>query len=153
MDPTTALGIAGNTFQFVDFASKLISKGAEYYQSANGALLEQTEVGAAAHNLAVLNEALKDSVIKSTTCGDSAQSSANDTITKGLWDANEQCHIIAQELGKALDTLKLSGRHRGWNSFRQALRSLWSEKKINHLSARLSQAREQLVVYLLVSLR
>jgi hypothetical protein len=37
MDPLTALGLVGNVVQFVDFALKLISTGAEIAGSAGGA--------------------------------------------------------------------------------------------------------------------
>jgi hypothetical protein len=38
LDPVSALGIAGNILQFINFASKVLSKGTQYYKSTDGAL-------------------------------------------------------------------------------------------------------------------
>lgn len=51
MDPLTALGLASNIVQFVDFASKLISQSHEIYQSADGALEDNVALEHVAKNL------------------------------------------------------------------------------------------------------
>jgi hypothetical protein len=156
IDPLTALGIAGNVIQFVDFASKLVSKGGQYYRSADGALLQHTELSAAAENLQRLSHGLGTSLrieqsIPSTKPYEPLRE--YNLAELGLWHANSECYKLAKELSKALEDLKVSGKHRRWESFRQAFRTLWSEEKIETLSKRLDSARAQLVIHLLVHLR
>ena len=148
MDPVTALGIASNVIQFVEFAGKLISRSSRYYRSADGSDLEYTEIVAAASNL----EKLAGTVQKSTV---NAASRINkvDVAQQGLLDASRQCQRIAQEMTDVLSTLMKPGQQNRWNSIRQAFRAIWSEEKIDKLSVRLSHAREQLVLYLLFEWR
>jgi hypothetical protein len=42
MDPLTALSVAACVVQFVDYGTKLLSKGRELYKSADGALWENS---------------------------------------------------------------------------------------------------------------
>jgi hypothetical protein len=44
LDPFTTLSLVGNLIQFIDFSSKLVTKGREIYRSADGALRENLEV-------------------------------------------------------------------------------------------------------------
>ena len=59
MDPLTALGLAANIVQFVDFTSKLISQSHEIYRSADGALEDHVALENVANNLSKLSDELK----------------------------------------------------------------------------------------------
>jgi len=59
MDPLTALGLAANIIQFVDFASKLLSTGQELYQS--GASAPNLELSLVADDVLLLCTKLKNS--------------------------------------------------------------------------------------------
>lgn len=48
LDPVSALGIAANVLQFVDVASKVVSRSTQYYKSFDGSLLEYAELAAIA---------------------------------------------------------------------------------------------------------
>jgi len=72
---------------------------------------------------------------------------------QGLWDANNECYKLAEEFSRALQDLQVSGKHRRWESFRQAFKTVWSEEKVESLYKRLSNAREQLMIHLLVHMR
>ena len=77
-----------------------------------------------------------------------------DCVVQGLLDANSQCHATAAEMVETMNSLKQSAKHRAWKSFRQAFRSFSSEAKLRKsLSKRMTQAREQLMVSLLVQIR
>jgi hypothetical protein len=54
MEPLAALGIASNIIQIVDFASRLVSRGHELYQSADGRLAGHDVLDSAAENLSTL---------------------------------------------------------------------------------------------------
>jgi hypothetical protein len=62
MDPLTALSVAGNIIQFVDFSYKLISSSYKLYESASGALVENLELEAIAESVLELNVKVKDSL-------------------------------------------------------------------------------------------
>ena len=152
MDPVSALGLAANVFQLVDFTTKLIARGSEYHhRHKDGGSLQLAELNTAAENLAALTRTLDLSKLHSLDFEDATHSSDRDIILSGLLKTSDQCRRLAQELSGALEGLTVPAG--GWKSFRQALSSLWSEEKINKLSARLADAREQLVVYLLVNLK
>ena len=156
IDPLSALGIAGNVIQFVDFASKLVSKGGQYYRSVDGALIQHTELSAATENFRRLSSGLATSLRLEQSMLNPRPGQPPrkyNLAEQGLWDANSECYTLAEELTKALQDLKVSGKHRRWESFRQAFRTLWSEEKIETLSKKLISAREQLMIHLLVHMR
>ena len=51
MDPLTIVSLVANIGQFVDFTGKLISKSVEIYGSAEGVLVENTEIEATVNDL------------------------------------------------------------------------------------------------------
>lgn len=51
MDPLTALGLASNIVQFVDYSSKIISTSRQLYNSASGAREEYLELELLARNI------------------------------------------------------------------------------------------------------
>ncbi|KAK0106604.1 hypothetical protein ONS96_004225 [Cadophora gregata f. sp. sojae] len=61
MEALAALGVAAAVVQFLDFSSKLISKGQQLYHSKNGALIENTEMEEASRRLQGLTETLQTS--------------------------------------------------------------------------------------------
>jgi hypothetical protein len=156
IDPLSALSIAGNVIQFVDFTSKLISKGSQYYKSIDGALLEHTELSAVAQSLQRLNRGLGASMRleqSMLTVRPDLPPQKYNLAEQGLWDANNECYKLAEEFSRALEDLQVSGKHRRWESFRQAFKTVWSEEKVESLYKRLSNAREQLMIHLLVHMR
>jgi hypothetical protein len=58
MEAIVGLSFAAAVVQFVDFSTKLVSKGQRYYQSADGALAENSEMEEASKQLQVLTEPL-----------------------------------------------------------------------------------------------
>lgn len=61
MEPVAALGVAAAVVQFVDFSSRLVSKGHELYHSATGELAENAEMEKASKRLQELVEPLQSS--------------------------------------------------------------------------------------------
>ncbi|KAF2085306.1 hypothetical protein K490DRAFT_67957 [Saccharata proteae CBS 121410] len=51
MDPVSAIGLAGNIFQFIDFAAKLFSEAQNIYESVTGLPDEHQELKIIAHRL------------------------------------------------------------------------------------------------------
>lgn len=165
MDPITALAVSASVFQFIDFAGKIISKGTEYYHSADGALPEHVKIAAVAANLASLTARVRDSasidfdarvekeVAEAERKNSPPPPQAYKLSVQGLLDANKQCYGVASEIMQAMEDLRLREKHQAWNSIRHAFHSVCSEAKLESLSRRMTNAQEQLTINLLVQMR
>jgi hypothetical protein len=150
MDPITALGLAANVVQFLTFAGGIISKSAEIYSSADGQLVEQQELRIVANNLQALAIALP----KSKGSRHHGNPNSSEVLSdQQLGELCKECRGVSHELLGALSALQVNGKHKRWNSFRQALNSVWSEDKINALELRVNRYRSQIDTALLFSLR
>lgn len=145
MEPLTALGLAANLIQFVDFASKLVTRARETYKSVDGALVENSELQAVTENLQTLTGRLHVSSKGQVNHFSSAE--------KQLHDLCSGCRDATAQLLAALERLKTKGNHNRWSSFRQALESVWKESEIQSLATRLERFRRQIDTTLLVLLR
>jgi hypothetical protein len=130
MDPLTALGLASNIVQFVDFTSKLISTTHSLYTSTSGAKAEHLELEALANTLRGLadNAAPPSQGIKNVSFEEST-----------FIELGDMCRGVSDELLSVLQSLRVKGSHRGWKSFIQALKSEWKQKEISALEARLDR--------------
>lgn len=117
MDPLSALGIAGNVIQFVDFATKLFKEGREVYCSGTAASQEARSLSNIAKELSTLNNSFTTDDLKSL----------------GLRDVASQCSLIARDLLAAVDKLTVTKGNRLWISFVVALRSVLNERDIQKL--------------------
>lgn len=147
LEPISALSVAAAVVQFAEFCSKLISKGNQYHRSTDGALVEHTELTAAAASLVNLTKDLDGSLKLIRQPG--KISSEEESLKAVL----EDCRKIASEFVAVLDTFKVPAVHKRWKSFRQAFKTMWNKDKIEEMLRRLNVAREQLVIHLLVVLR
>jgi hypothetical protein len=145
-DPLTALSLASNILQLISFASDLISKGHEIYKSVDGKLVEHLELEAVTRSLRDLSRSLIESKL-----GDSTKKLSH--TDEQLLVLSRHCNVLAGELIDAIQRLKVGEKKTAWNSFRQALRSVWNEEKIERLSDRLENYRRQIDTTLLISLR
>jgi phage terminase small subunit len=133
MDPLTALGLASNIVQFVDFTSKLISATHSLYESTSGAKSEHLELETLAKTLRSLAD----------DAAPPSQGMTNfSTEDATLIDLGNRCRDVSDELLAVLQSLRVKGSHRGWKSFVQALRSEWKQKEISALEARLNRIGE-----------
>lgn len=161
--PLDALSIAAAVVQFVEFSSRIISKGNEYHKSADGALVENKELEAVATNVEELSARLHQSLdskakraLKKNLERSSNSQNQDQPLSieeQALRAVVDKCEVLATELLVALEQLKLSGRGSRWKSFRQAFKTVWTKEKIEAMLAKLGQAQQQLVVNLLVVLR
>ena len=148
MDPLSALSIATSTVQFLDFGCKLFSKSKEIYTSADGALIDQRQSEDACKRLKELTECLK----KSLRVDQNGRLSPEDTAIHTICN---DCVEISNEMLMMFEKLRVHDgvRHRRWESFRKALISVWSKKKVNEMASRLQRYKQELGTHILVSLR
>jgi len=62
IDPLSALGLAANVVQFIEFTANLISKGHQIHRAADGSLVENLELEAITHHIRRLNDDILASV-------------------------------------------------------------------------------------------
>jgi hypothetical protein len=148
LDPLTALSLAGNIIQFIDFSTKLVAKGHELYNSADGASIGNAELEVIAKDLQDLNGRLQQSPPSAAT-----KSILTDSDI-ALRKLSGKCSGVAGELVGALDKLKVQGTsNRRWKSLRQALKGLMKKEEVDAIAERLQTFREELNLHILVSMR
>jgi hypothetical protein len=140
MDPFTAVSLAGNVVQFVDFCGNLVSKSIEIYQSHEGAPRNIINIEIATKDLAQLSNKVRNSI-------------AIATADDGLERLCQSCIAVADELMQTLGKIKANSNPQKWLSFRKALRSVWSKEKIRELEHRLAMLRDQLNLRFTADLR
>jgi len=150
MEALAAVGLASSIVQFVDFATKIISKGYQYQKSVDGVLDENVELQAIADSLDQLSKGLVTSKGKTFP---SATRKKNSKENEALKAVAMECQKIANDLSTAVDRLKITGKRTRWKSFRQALKSQWKKEEIEATLRRLRLAREDLIVHLLVVMK
>ena len=149
MDPFSALSLAGNIIQFVDFGGRLLSKARELCKSPVGTLTVHDEITLITTDLEVLVTKLRLSTSSNLDIDE------NDDGVKVLRKLCDEAASVAEELLKRLGTLKLDsdGKNRRLGSLQVAVRSLWNEKEILGLSKRLATLKEALETRVLLSIR
>jgi len=164
MDPFSALSLASNVVQFVDFGSKLVSRILEIHHSADGALAANVDLETIITDLRNISESLGPpggpntpengtSLVQLTDSCDAPgglNALKNKTSLEQLADS---CNALANELLSVLEGLKVEGRRKKWGSVRKALKSAWKEGEVKALSARLDMFRSQLTNRLVALLR
>jgi hypothetical protein len=144
LDPLTALGLASNIVQLIQFTSDLVAKGRDIYQSPDGALVENLELEAITKSLQELSLelALPGGALLHLT-----------KVERQLQQLCGGCRKVTDDLLVVIQKLKTQSPRKKWNSFRQALSSLWGEDEIQALSIRLERYRRQIDTTWLLSLR
>ncbi|KAH6693389.1 hypothetical protein BKA61DRAFT_647796 [Leptodontidium sp. MPI-SDFR-AT-0119] len=165
LDPLTALSLASNIVQFLSFTGELIDRGREIYNSADGILVEHAELEIITRNLDALTSRLLfigsaheqpvdiHRVAPSKPQKSSQSTAKSQSTEETLTELVQGCRGTSRQLVDALRELKLEGANKRWNSFRQALKSIWEEKKIKDLSERQERYRRQIDTTLLLLLR
>jgi len=136
----TALGVAGNIIQFLDFGLKLTSKAHEIYKSTNGALSEHNDMEVLVEGLAKLTTKLEESCWMTT---------GNDELE----DICRRCTLAADELLGALKNMKLEGNKNKAKSVQAALKAIWKKSRVDEMKKRLEGFRDEMQLHVLVDLK
>ena len=124
LDPLTALGVAGNILQFIDFTIKLVGEGNHIYHATNGALEQNTDAESLANDLAKLTQSFSRSQREWLKARGQTQLDADEVRLRNI---SERCAEIAGELNIQLQKLKVQdgSKYRRLKSYKQALLSVW----------------------------
>ncbi len=88
MDPLTALGLASNVLQFVDFVAKLVSTGVEVAGSVQGASEETVDLEKIYKSLQALSSRLHEGVNKTKSQSGQGVHSALRDLVVNMSDRN-----------------------------------------------------------------
>ncbi|KAF2009483.1 hypothetical protein BU24DRAFT_379902, partial [Aaosphaeria arxii CBS 175.79] len=141
LDPFSCLSIATGAVQFIDFASKLISKGIEIHHSAHGMSVEHLELEAVAENMLQLSKTLQTAEQRTKQ---ERQERMQRQLNENIHEICQACNKSAGEFLVVIDDLKIAGKQSGWRSFRQALCEVWGSVEVEALAKRLDRLRAQL---------
>jgi hypothetical protein len=149
LDPFTALALAGNIVQFVDFSSKLFNATREISGSVSGSTSDNVELSHIANHL----QGVCDQLMTPTLRIDPYTGLPHPEET-ALRDLAHNCKATGDELQRALQTLrtKLKGNNRRWESFRVALLTIWKKRDIDAMCKRLESYKSSLALHLVQQL-
>ena len=147
LDALAAVSLASAVVQFIQFTTKVASKGQEYHKSVDGAIKEHIELNEYLENFSRLSQRLTNAT------GPLPKTEALSDEEKALVSVAENCQASCHEIIELLRRLGKSHGKERFASFRLALKAVWSEKKIESSLQRLRIAREELCIHLLVVIK
>lgn len=130
-------------------------KGRIFTVPPKGLSIDDQELEVIAKSLRDIAGRFRSSISARGSALSTASAPENETDAR-LFRLSTQCCTVAAVLIEAFDVLKVSGlggTGRHWNSFRQALGSLWKKEHLNAIVTRLDGLRVEWSFYILVSLR
>lgn len=146
LDPLSALSLAGNVVQFIEYSCSILSESRKYYQSATRTSSENIELENVADSLRQFSVQLQ--------CPKNDQRLPPRDDEAAFANVLASCWEVANELLQAVQRLKAKdGTHKRWNSFRQALVSVWNKDKLLRMQSRLAFLREQVTLHLVSTVR
>ena len=156
MEPFAALGLATSIIQIVDFSGRIISRGKEIYHSPDGTLKIHTVLKEAAKNLHELSLGLIEDISVpevpfSKVCR--TKRGEKSVAEEQLLELSAQTKEITDKIIGAIQRIEVDDVGKMWKSIDQAFRSVWSQKELESLEARLDNIRKQINTALLFSLR
>ena len=161
LDPLSALGVAGNVVQFVEFGWKLVAESREIYHSVEGLSgdfvdmeLVVTTLRALSYNLGrtpLATDIISNKQRLSPSTNDSISAKKDVEVWRELAGA---CYETAGELLDMVHGLKVTnGPQKRWRSFQQALKAAWKKEQIKKLHDRLEGFRKTITTQLISTLR
>ena len=141
MDPISAISLASNIIQLVDFGLKLSKTCCEIYQT--GLSAANTDLKNDALSLQSLGAAVEASVQRSANPGH---------LGKGLQDSAKRCAVAAGNLQAAISKLETTAGDKR-SAVGRMVKTLWRKNEIGRLQDRLERERALLDGNLLIELR
>ncbi|KAH7166454.1 hypothetical protein EDB81DRAFT_853098 [Dactylonectria macrodidyma] len=157
MEATTALGLAGNIVQFLDFSQKLCSTFFQIWQSANGLTKNNADTEFLVKNFSSSLDSVSADLAKYRTYLEDDVSTAGNK--EGDADRGEMqtvvdgCREVASDLLDRLERLKAGKKSGKWKSLLAAVKAMWKEKELLGMEKLLRRFRSELQWTVVVSLR
>ncbi|KAK7222458.1 hypothetical protein V2G26_010461 [Clonostachys chloroleuca] len=141
------LYIAAAIIHFIEYAGRLVASSQSRHSPPNGLPLEHRELGSIAKCLLSSSRQIEESL--------RSQHREHTHTNIGILQhqAASHCQSIAEELLDAIELLQAAGPGTKWRSFRQALRVVLSDSKVQALDRGLRSLRHQTICTTIDSLR
>lgn len=143
-DSPTALGLAGNVVQFVDFGSKLVSEAQDVYHSTSGNSTRNAALPASAESFRRLSTRLAESAASTAPFQSKDQAD--------LARFAESCRKTVEELIGILEGLAVSS-NQTWKQNQQASKAALKKTKLDEIATRMDRLRSEMSVRLMQMLR
>ena len=151
LDPLTALGLAGNLIQVIQFSYDIVSEGNKIYHDA-GSVLDQNKT--TEEVASDLSELTRNLTAKQEEWRAAHGYTALDPDEIRLRNLCDRCVEVALELQIQLSKLKAKdGPGKRLRSYKQALISVWRKDDIEEIAARLKRYQEELDTRVLLGIR
>ncbi|KAF2476737.1 uncharacterized protein BDR25DRAFT_339639 [Lindgomyces ingoldianus] len=143
LDPVSAVGVAAATVQFVDFSTKLFAVGKELRGSLTGQTAERIQLDEVYSHLKTISTKLSQST-RPPTATIPSQEEQDLYRLAGL--CQQECDLFLVKIDKVN---RKSSSQRTFNTFRDALKLVWSQKAIDGLEKRLERYQRELTLALI----
>lgn len=161
LDPLSALSVAGNVIQFVEFGTRLVSTSLQLYRTKN--FISHADLREKASDMYKLSSVMQEQ-LKATEGFPKANAFlAPQAGNVALWNdtqymsmltrAVDRCASCAADLLAATETSNVQGSHPKWESFRIALKAIMGETKVRALAQQLSEAERSMQLFLVLYIR
>jgi hypothetical protein len=162
MEAIAGLSLAANILQVIDFTVNVLLAGQQIHKT--GSTAQNAELELVTNDFVELNNRLKSWTRPDTaTYGPLEKDSQvrqpcrlycrNTNICQLLENLAVESAGIAQELVELLQSICIQRAHSKYKSFLQAIRTSWSERKIEETQKRLQTIRNELQFRVLISLK
>jgi hypothetical protein len=140
LDPVSAIGLTASIVQLITFSEGLFRRAANIYHSADGALVQLTELESVTSTFSELLERLQ---CKHAAFRLVKQTSLDRRQTTELESLVSQTTIVVDEISSIVAKVRQApaSSSRTWSSLRQALLSITNESKLKELERRLSRLK------------
>ena len=148
MEPLSALGVAGNLIQFVQFAYNLSKGTARIYHSADGISGEASYLDKLYSKLYALSCNIEFDQKQRDSKADSSRPISKYSTT--LSSMASDCKDVCKQLLESIDEVRVKAgkRSRRWQSFRKALLEAWQADKVNELEKRIERLQSSMIASL-----
>ena len=148
LDPLTALSLAGNVVQFIQFGCSLAATAHDVHTSNAGGSKENLEMEAVTSRLLQSVEDLESDHARAVS-----QTDVKTPTERRLLEISESCTMVANDILRRLQKLKLHVSPTVWNSVSRAFKCAWSRDELNDLTRRLRTYISELETTILISLK
>ncbi|CAO2649187.1 Nn.00g101360.m01.CDS01 [Neocucurbitaria sp. VM-36] len=153
MEAVAALGVAGNTVQFLDFATKLCATSIEIYRDADGISTKNAQAERLLKSfIETIDQVSSDLGMYSSTL-DAASTKATERGDNNISLVITNCQTIAHDLLQRYQKLKSDGKPGKRKSFGKGVKCMWKKDELEELQKRLQEIRAELDTRILLSLR
>jgi hypothetical protein len=150
LDPVSAIGLTASIVQLITFSEGLLKRASSIYHSANGSLVQHTELESVALTFSELVDGLHQKKLAFQLARQTAQDERQTTELDLLV---LKTRTVVDEILELVTKLRAQeSSSRTWSSIRQAFLTIINESRLSDLEQRLNRLKSQVDSCLLASI-